>query len=54
MGLRPELAEDRSTDQVGLEIEDIVEGGVGGEEPLSRASGLELLLLPFSSADRQM
>ncbi len=31
----PELAKGRSADQMGLEVEDVVDGGVSGEEPLS-------------------
>ena len=54
MGLGPEPAEDRSADQVGLEIEDVVDGGVGGEESLGGSSGLEFLLLSLPSPDRQM
>jgi hypothetical protein len=51
MGLRPEQAKGGSTDQVGLGIEGVVDNGMGGEESLGGALGLELLLLPFSSPD---
>ena len=54
MGLGPELAEGWSADQVRLEIEDVVDGGVGGEKPLGRGPGLELLLLSLPPPDRQM
>ena len=39
---------------MGLEIEDVVDGGMGGEESLSGSSGLEFLLLSLPSPDRQM
>jgi hypothetical protein len=29
----PKLAEGRSADQMALEVEDVVDGGVGGKEP---------------------
>ena len=54
MGLGPELAEGRSADQMGLEIEDVIDGRVGGEESLGGSSGLEFLLLSLPSPDRQM
>jgi len=34
MSLGPELTKGGSADQMGLEIEDIVDRGVGSEEPL--------------------
>lgn len=33
--LGPELAKGRAADQMGLEVEYVVDGGVGGEKPLS-------------------
>ena len=54
MSLCPELAKGRSADEVGLEIEDVVDGGVGGEESLGGSSGLEFLLLSLASSDWQM
>ena len=54
VSLCPELAEGRAADQVTLDGEDIVDGGVGGEEPLGRTLGLELLLFALASPDRQM
>ena len=37
-----------------LDVEGVVDRGVGGEETLGRALGFEALLLPFSSSDWQM
>ena len=37
-----------------LDVEAVVDGGVGGKETLGRALGLELLLFPLPSSDRQM
>ena len=37
-----------------LEVEGVVDRGVGGEELLGRGLGLESLLLSLSSPDRQM
>jgi hypothetical protein len=54
MRLGPELAEGWSADQVGLDVEVVVDGRVGGEEPLGRGPGLEFLLLSLPSPDRQM
>ena len=53
MRLSPELAEGRSADQMGLEIEDVIVGGVGGEESLCGSSGLKFLLLSLASPDRK-
>ena len=54
MRLGPELAEGRAADQMGLEIEGAVDGGVSGEESLSRGPGLEPLLLSLASPDNQV
>jgi hypothetical protein len=49
-----------ATDPVGCAVEAtfvgdiVVDGGVGGEEALGGGTGLESLLLSFSSTDRQM
>ena len=43
-----------SGDQVGLDIERVVDGGVAGKEPLGRGSGLELLLLSLPAPDQQV
>jgi len=48
------VPEGGSADQVGLEVEDVVDCGMGGEELLGRGSGLELLLLSLPPPDRQM
>ena len=40
--------------QVLLKIEGVVDGGVGGEKPLGRGPGLELLPLSLSPPDRQV
>jgi hypothetical protein len=45
MGLNPELEKGRSADKVGLEIQDVVDQGVEGQEFLCRALGFQLLLL---------
>jgi len=37
MRLRPELAKGRSADQMGLGVEAVVDGGMGGEETLGLA-----------------
>lgn len=42
MGVGSDLAEGGTAHQMGLEIEDIVDGGVGGEDALGRDSGFEL------------
>ena len=44
----------RAADQVTLDVEGVVDRGVGGEEPLGGGLGFETLLLPLSSSDRQM
>jgi hypothetical protein len=54
MGLGPEAAEGWSADQVGLGVEDVVDGGVGGEEPLGWTLRFKLLLLSLSSSDDQV
>ncbi len=53
MGLGPELAQGRPADQMGLQVEHVVDGGVGCEETLSRGSGFELLLLSLPPSNRQ-
>jgi hypothetical protein len=45
MRLGSKLAEGRSGDQMRLGVENVADGGVGGEEPLGRGSRLQLLLL---------
>ena len=37
-----------------LDVEGVVDRGVGGEETLGRGLGFEALLLAFSSSDRQV
>ncbi len=37
-----------------LDVEGVVDRGVGGEEALGGSLGLEALLLAFSSSDRQV
>jgi hypothetical protein len=54
MRLGPELAKGRSADQVGLGVEAVVDGGMGGEETLGLALGFESLHFPLSSPDRQV
>jgi hypothetical protein len=54
MALAPEAAEGGSADQVGLGIEDVVDGVVGGQEPLGRARRFALSLLSLSSSDDQV
>ena len=58
---RPRLMRRRSEDAEGgsghemlLDVEIIIDGSVGGEEPLSRSLRLELLLFSFSSSDGQV
>ena len=48
------VPEGGSADQAGLEVEDVVDCGMGGEELLGRGSGLELLLLSLPPPDRQV
>jgi hypothetical protein len=54
VSLGPKLAKGGSADQVGLGVEDVVDDGVGGEDPLGGALALEFLLLPLSSLDDQV
>ena len=54
MRFSSQRAQAGSGDQVGLEVERVVDWGVAGEEALGGALGLELLLLALSSADRQV
>jgi hypothetical protein len=54
MRLGPELAKGGSADQVGLDVEAVVDGGVGREETLGLALRFEPLHLPLSAADRQV
>ena len=54
MRLGSKSAKRGSADQMTLDVEDVVDGGVGGEEPLSRALRFELLLFPLPSPDRQV
>ena len=54
MSFASEAAQVGAADQVGLGVEGVVDGGVGGEEPLGGALGLEPLHPPLSSSDRQM
>lgn len=54
MRLGPELAKGRSADQVWLSVEAVVDGGVGGEEPLGLALRLEPLHFPLPPPDRQV
>ena len=51
MRRRSEDAEGGSGHEMLLDVEIIVDGGVCGEEPLSRSLRLELLLFSFSSSD---
>jgi hypothetical protein len=37
-----------------LEVEDVIDGGMGGQESLSRARRFEPLELPFAAPDQQM
>src|SRR3712207_3740784 len=46
--LRPEGAQRAAGDQVALDVERVVGGGVHGDEALGGAGRLELLHLPFS------
>jgi len=50
----PADAECWSGDQVTLDVEVVVDGGMGGEEALSRSSGLEALHFSLSPTDRLM
>ncbi len=52
--LSAKVAKGRAADQVTLNVEGVVDRGVGGEESLGGGLGFEALLLPFSSSDRQM
>lgn len=54
MRVGPKAAEGRSADQVGLGIEGVIDGGVGGEESLGLTLGFEPLHLPLSASDRQV
>ena len=53
-GSGSELAHRVSGDQVTLDVEGVVDRGVGGEEPLGEWLALEELLLALSSPDRQV
>jgi hypothetical protein len=44
----------RSADQVSLDVEGVVDRGMGGEELPGGGLGFETLLLSFSSSDRQV
>jgi hypothetical protein len=48
------VAESGTTDQVTLDIEGVVDGGVGREKPLGRTLRFETLLLSLTASDRQM
>ena len=54
MGFSPQNPQPASGNEVGLEIECVVYGGVAGQEPLGGPQRLEALLLSFSSANRQV
>ena len=51
-GFRSEEAQCAAGDEVTLEVEGVVDGGVCGEEALRRSRRLEPLHLPFSSPHR--
>ena len=53
-GRRAEGSQGLARDEVALEVEGIVDRGMGGDETLSLALGLEPLHLPFASSDREM
>lgn len=48
------MAEGRSADQMALEIEQVVDGGVSDQELLGRGYGLEFLLLSLPPSDREV
>src|SRR5215207_2657965 len=51
-GLSSEEAQCGAGDEVTLEVEGVVDGGMSGEEALRRSGRLEALHLPFSSSHR--
>jgi hypothetical protein len=53
-GFGPEGSERAVGDQVALDVEVVVDGGVGGEEALRRTRGSEAEVLAFSAAGRLM
>jgi hypothetical protein len=51
-GLSSEAAQCAAGDEVTLEVEGVVDGGMSGEEALRRSGRFEPLHLPFSSSHR--
>lgn len=48
------MAESGTADQMALDVEGVVDGGVDGKEPLGRTLRFEPLLLSLPPSDRQM
>jgi hypothetical protein len=53
-GLGPEGTKSAPRYEVALGVEDVIDGGMGGQESLGGARRFEPLQLPFASPDRQM
>jgi len=54
IGFGAEASKRGAADQMSLEVEGVVDGGMGGEESLGGRLALEELHLPFASSDRQV
>lgn len=54
MRLGPKGPKRCTTDEMTLGIEGVLDGGVGGEEALSRGLAFEQLHVPLAFSDRQM